>query len=291
MGEGRLGDAETLFESVLSKRKRVNGERGRETGKAQVNLAWIYFKQGRFDDALRLLSTAYELLSLNRTDEFLAMIALNNIGLIYIAQKDFARAEDLYTKVLEVRRSVFGEDHPLTLGSIDNLIYAYEGLGKFREAVALLNGALPKWRARLSRELEHSPLASARAAASAQVVTPWDTAVSLALISDLPDAASLAANAVLGFKYFRGEYESELRRAAQYLTANDKEIVVQLRRALTEVRSLEDDSSGQPETADPLRAKRNEVRELEQRLISLVPSFGANSPAYRLAGRCAFAWR
>jgi CHAT domain-containing protein/Tfp pilus assembly protein PilF len=277
LAEDRLVDARALFETVLSVRQKVSGDRSRETAIARINLAWIYFKQTRYDDALRLLSKAYEALALNTAIDPLAITALNNIGLIYIAQKDFAQAEALYTKVVEARRSVFGEDHPLTLSSIDNLVYAYEGLGRFQEAVVLLNGTLPRWRARLSRELEHSPVANAKSAASAQIGITWDTAVSLALLSDTPEASSLAANAVLGFKYFRGEYEGELRRAAQDLTPNNKEIVVRLRRALVELRSLETDFGGNSEKAELLRVKRDEVRELEQRLQSLVPGFGASA--------------
>ena len=63
---------------------------------------------------------------------------------MYHSQKQFAKAELLLVKVLEVSRRVLGEEHPFTLNSMNNVGVAYQNVGKFDKALTLHEQILEK---------------------------------------------------------------------------------------------------------------------------------------------------
>ena len=51
---------------------------------------------------------------------------MNNLAVLYLDQGQYAKAEPLFVKALEVRRRVLGEEHPDTLTSMNNLALLYQ---------------------------------------------------------------------------------------------------------------------------------------------------------------------
>jgi eukaryotic-like serine/threonine-protein kinase len=62
---------------------------------------------------------------------------MNNLGMLYKNQDKYAQAESLYTRVLEVRRRVLGEQHPDTLVTVNSLAMLYTDQRKFAQAEPL----------------------------------------------------------------------------------------------------------------------------------------------------------
>ncbi len=65
----------------------------------------------------------------------------NDLAVLYKEQARYDKAESLLLETLEDRCKVLGEEHPDTLGSLNNLIELYEAWGKPEKA--------EEWRAKL----------------------------------------------------------------------------------------------------------------------------------------------
>ena len=78
--------------------------------------------------------------------------SMNNLAMLYQDQGQFAQAEPLLVKALEVSRRVLGEEHPDTLTAMNNLAVLYLDQGKFAKAEPLLVKALEVRRRVLGEE-------------------------------------------------------------------------------------------------------------------------------------------
>ena len=56
--EGKRDSAAEMLASVLASRRKVFGERSFEVASAELNLAWTFFKDHKFDQSLDLLTSA-----------------------------------------------------------------------------------------------------------------------------------------------------------------------------------------------------------------------------------------
>ena len=140
---GRLTEAITLYEQVLTDRTRVLGEDHPDTLASRNNLAGAYESAGRLTEAIAL----YEQVLTDRTrvlgeDHPDTLASRNNLAYAYESAGRLTEAIALYEQVLTDRTRTLGEDHPRTLTSRNNLAHAYHAAGRLTEAIALYEQVL-----------------------------------------------------------------------------------------------------------------------------------------------------
>jgi tetratricopeptide (TPR) repeat protein len=95
------------------------------------------FNQGKYDEALplakRVLETREKVLP--RTDPQIAS-ALNNLGELYTAKKDYKAAIQVYLRVLQILEEVFGKDDVNLAFTLDRLAVLNYAAGNFKETEA-----------------------------------------------------------------------------------------------------------------------------------------------------------
>ena len=64
-------------------------------------------------------------------------LSLNNLGSLYQAMGDYARAVPMYQQALEIKREALGEEHPDYAASLVNLAGTYQAMGKYTQAEPL----------------------------------------------------------------------------------------------------------------------------------------------------------
>src|SRR5262249_37175494 len=68
--------------------------------------------------------------------------SLNNLALLYGAQRQYARAEPLYRRALAIAEKSVGPDHPAVAATLNNLAELYRDNGQYAEAEPLYRRAL-----------------------------------------------------------------------------------------------------------------------------------------------------
>ena len=140
---GRLGQAITLYEQVLSDRTRVLGEDHPDTLTSRNDLAGAYRAAGRLGQAI----TLYEQVLTDRTrvlgeDHPNTLTSRHNLAYAYESAGRLTEAITLYEQVLTDRTRVLGEDHPNTLTSRNDLADAYQEAGRLGQAITLYEQVL-----------------------------------------------------------------------------------------------------------------------------------------------------
>ena len=140
---GRLTEAITLYEQVLTDRIRILGEDHPNTLTSGNNLAGAYASAGRLTEAI----TLYEQVLTDRIrilgeDHPNTLTSGNNLAGAYASAGRLTEAITLYEQVLTDRIRVLGEDHPDTLTSRNYLAGAYESAGRLTEAITLYEQVL-----------------------------------------------------------------------------------------------------------------------------------------------------
>ena len=141
---GRLTEAITLYEQILTDRIRILGEDHPDTLTSRNNLAYAYRAAGRLTEAITLyeqvLPDSIRILGEDRHD---TLASRNNLAYAYASAGRLTEAITLYEQVLPDSIRILGEDHPDTLTSRNNLAGAYESAGRLTEAITLYEQVLP----------------------------------------------------------------------------------------------------------------------------------------------------
>ena len=121
-GAGRLGEAITLYEQVLTDRIRILGEDHPHTLASRHNLAGAYESAGRLTEAIAL----FEQVLTDHTrdlgkDHPDTLTSRNNLAYAYHAAGRLTEAIQLFEQTLHDCIRVLGEDHPLTKTVRENL--------------------------------------------------------------------------------------------------------------------------------------------------------------------------
>ena len=140
---GRLTEAITLFEQVLTDSIRVLGEDHPDTLASRNNLAGAYESVGRLTEAITLfeqvLPDRIRVLGEDHPD---TLTSRNNLAYAYLLMGRTGEAITLFEQVLTDRIRVLGEDHPDALTSRNNLAYAHKSAGRLTEAITLYEQVL-----------------------------------------------------------------------------------------------------------------------------------------------------
>jgi tetratricopeptide (TPR) repeat protein len=104
---------------------RVLGEGSWQYAAALVRLAQVHLARRAFDEAELLYLRGLALLRESTGEDLNYSVCLNNLGMLYHIRGDDGRAEPLLRQVVDLRRRVAGEDHPLYLHALQDLAEFY----------------------------------------------------------------------------------------------------------------------------------------------------------------------
>ncbi len=136
--EGHYAEAIELGERVLDARRRILGDRHRDTANSLYLLALLKLALGDYARAQSLFDEALaiqkETLGELHPDYALT---LNNLAYLYQAKDNYTRAESLYRQALAIRKELLGESHPDYAASLHNLASLLQAKGDFAQAEPL----------------------------------------------------------------------------------------------------------------------------------------------------------
>ena len=115
--KGELAAAEPLYRQAIEKSRRLLGEADAQTVKTRANLALLLLDRGDYEPAEKLFGEALAGREALPGDQELVAEALDGLGQTLLAQ---GRAEEAATRLeegLELRQSLFGDEHPSTARS------------------------------------------------------------------------------------------------------------------------------------------------------------------------------
>jgi tetratricopeptide (TPR) repeat protein/tRNA A-37 threonylcarbamoyl transferase component Bud32 len=157
--ELHLGRARRLREANL-------GAEHEDTLRTFIDLANLYYVQGRFAEAEELYRFVYHTGEQSHgLRSQVALSAMTNLASVYRMQGRYEDAEALMLKALEAQRSALGVSHRSTLGTMNNLANVYWSQGRYADAEPLYREAVEVKRQSLGPEhpstlLSYSNLAS-----------------------------------------------------------------------------------------------------------------------------------
>ena len=118
--QGRLGEAEKMYERALRGREEALGVGHSSTLDTVNNLSLLYADQGRLGEAQQMYERAlrgYEALGGVRVQQYLpALNTLENMGDLYAKQAESAKAREVYTRALSGLMSVLGTSSERCMG-------------------------------------------------------------------------------------------------------------------------------------------------------------------------------
>jgi tetratricopeptide (TPR) repeat protein len=131
---GLYAEAEQQLTQALQLRRRALGANHSDTLTTTSELGTVYMRLGKAAQGEPLLTAAADGLRAVRGDDDRATLsALNSLALIVTGEK----RERVYARILESQRRVLGEEHPDTLGVMNNLAVTYVDAGKYDDAEQL----------------------------------------------------------------------------------------------------------------------------------------------------------
>jgi len=99
------------------------------------------FRQGKLGNAKSYFLKALQVKSLPQDDPQFPVI-LNNLGLVYHNEKQYAKAEDVYKRALNIVESMSFPPPPLLVGTLKNIGALYLVMGRYGEAEEYLQRTL-----------------------------------------------------------------------------------------------------------------------------------------------------
>jgi tetratricopeptide (TPR) repeat protein len=138
VAQGRYGDAEKLFRSVIEARTRALGPEHPDTLDSRHRLIYALSRQSKYAEAE---AEAREVLRLREKvlgpDNPDTVVSRYNLAEPLVEQGKYAEAETLYRDVIRLNEKVLGPDHPRTLAGREGLATVLSSEGKTAEAEPL----------------------------------------------------------------------------------------------------------------------------------------------------------
>ena len=107
------------------------------------NLGLLYFKMGRYDDALPLFRKTLDIRKrvLDEQDPRYA-VSVNTLAVVYTEMGRFDKALPLSLQSCMLTKKIWGEGHPRHASSVNNLAALYRKMGQYDQALLLYKQAL-----------------------------------------------------------------------------------------------------------------------------------------------------
>jgi len=141
--QGKYDEAEKFYVESLDLRRQILGDKHRDTLATWIGLAYLYSCQKRYDIAEKNYIDCLDLMKqvLDTSDEIMHtnyLAAINNYSILLSSQGKFREAEPLCIQSLELRRTLLGDRHPMSLTALHNLGDLYLGQNRLINAEPLL---------------------------------------------------------------------------------------------------------------------------------------------------------
>jgi eukaryotic-like serine/threonine-protein kinase len=141
--QGRLAEAERMYQQSMEGRRRALGAEHPETLASNNNMGLLLSEQGRLAEAETHLSDVLATRRRVLGEEHLGTLtSINNMGSLLLAQGKLDEAEPYYRQALAAYRRVLGDTHAQTLTSVNNLGWLLQLRGKLDEAETYTREAL-----------------------------------------------------------------------------------------------------------------------------------------------------
>jgi tetratricopeptide (TPR) repeat protein len=141
--QGKLGEAEQMYERALRGYEEALGPTHTSTLRTVNNLGNLYKDQGKLGEAEQMYERALrgyeEALGPTHTS---TLNSIHCLGILYADQGKLAEAEQMYERALRGREDALGPTHTSTLDSIQCLGNLYATQGKLGEAEQMYERAL-----------------------------------------------------------------------------------------------------------------------------------------------------
>uniref|UniRef100_A0A0B7KQA1 PNPLA domain-containing protein n=1 Tax=Bionectria ochroleuca TaxID=29856 RepID=A0A0B7KQA1_BIOOC len=151
--QGKLPEAEGMYERSLEGKEKALGRDHTSTLDTVNNLGILYQKQGKLPEAEGMYKRALEgkEKALGR-DHISTLDTVNNLGILYQKQGKLPEAEGMYKRALKGKEKALGRDYISTLDTVNNLGILYEKQGKLPEAEGMYKRALEGYEKALGRD-------------------------------------------------------------------------------------------------------------------------------------------
>ncbi|KAN0072346.1 hypothetical protein V8E54_009275 [Elaphomyces granulatus] len=143
MGQGKLDEAEKMYQRALQEFEKALGPGHTSTLDTVNNLGILYVDQGKLDEAEKMYQRALQgkekALGPDHTS---TLDTVNNLGNLYANQGKLDEAKKMYQRALQGKEKTFGPDHTSILNMINDLGLLYKSQGKLDEAEKMYQRAL-----------------------------------------------------------------------------------------------------------------------------------------------------
>lgn len=141
--QGKLADAERMYERALQGKEKAWGPEYISTVDTVNNLGIVYGKQGKIAKAEQMFERALCGCEKEWGPEHTSTLdTVNNLGILYKNQGRLAEAEQMYERALLGYEKARGPEHTSTLTTVGNLGNLYKTQGKLAEAEQMYTRAL-----------------------------------------------------------------------------------------------------------------------------------------------------
>ena len=141
--QGRLSDAEAMYERALRGYEKALGPEHTSTLSTVNNLGNLYKDQGRLSDAEAMYERALQGYEKALGPEHTSTLStVNNLGILYADQGRLSDAEAMCERALRGYEKALGPEHTSTLNTVHNLGLLYVRQGRLVDAEAMLERAL-----------------------------------------------------------------------------------------------------------------------------------------------------
>jgi tetratricopeptide (TPR) repeat protein len=144
--QGKLQEAETMYQRALAGKETALGPDHSSTLATVNNLGNLYADQGKLQEAETMYQRAlagYE--TALGPDHSSTLATVNNLGNLYADQGKLQEANTMYQRALAGYKTALGPDHTDTLMTVNNLGNLYADQGKLQEAETMYHRALASY--------------------------------------------------------------------------------------------------------------------------------------------------
>ncbi|KAH8669617.1 hypothetical protein BGZ60DRAFT_38520 [Tricladium varicosporioides] len=141
--QGKLSEAEEMYQRALKGRYKALGSEHTSTLETINNIGVLYHDQGKLPEAeemyQRALKGSEKAFGAEHTS---TLDTINNLGILYWNQGKLSKAEEMLQRALKGRYKALESEHTSTLETINNLGTLYWNQGKLSEAEEMYQRAL-----------------------------------------------------------------------------------------------------------------------------------------------------
>lgn len=141
---GQYDKAEKLYLQTMAIRKKEEGENNPSYAAVQNNLAVLYAKKGDYPNAEKLYRKAAETEKRKGDIPDSYTNTLCNLAILCSRTGRYDEATALYEEVKDIRKQVFGENHPRFAATLNEIGALYLRMGAYDKAEPILQQSLEK---------------------------------------------------------------------------------------------------------------------------------------------------